>query len=66
MDTFIIYDLALAEHEVRVARIEATEWWYGARAPRRSPRAVLAAALVALALRLAPELRAAAAVSARA
>ena len=50
-------DLRIAEHRTTIARANETGWRQG-RSPRHPLRAALAAALVALAARLAPETRA--------
>lgn len=56
MDNWLVYEVALAMQRDRVARADR-EGWLREQLPRRyTPREALAAALVALALRLAPSL----------
>ncbi len=51
------FDLRIAEHGAIAARIDTSDWRHQGQSPRRPLRAALAATLVALAGRLAPETR---------
>lgn len=60
MDTEGISDVVMVEHNQRIARLNAEWWMYQEASPTRPLRESLALALIALAVRLAPEAGAAA------